>query len=100
MSITREDVLRVAQLAELAVSDEELPGLVDQMERIVGFVEQLSSVHDDTAAGTFVAGPSATPLREDVVQPAKLAHPIPDMAPEFIDGFFAVPLRGTLADNP
>jgi aspartyl-tRNA(Asn)/glutamyl-tRNA(Gln) amidotransferase subunit C len=100
MSITREDVARVARLAELAVADDELPALVDQMERIVGFVEQLGHVHDDAGAGSFVAGPGAAPLRDDQVRPAVLAHPIADMAPEFVDGFFAVPLRGGLEDTP
>ncbi len=89
MSITREDVARVARLAELAVADDELPALVD-----------LGHVHDDAGAGSFVAGPSAAPLRDDHVRPAVLAHPVVDMAPEFVDGFFAVPLRGGLEDTP
>ena len=51
-------------------------------------------------AGSFVAGPGAAPLRDDQVRPAVLAHPVADMAPEFVDGFFAVPLRGGLEDTP
>lgn len=100
MSIGREDVARVARLAELAVSDEELPALVQQMERIVGFVEQLGEVHDDEAASPFVAGPDATPLREDIVRPAELAYPVAEMAPEFAHGFFVVPLRSSMEENP
>lgn len=100
MSIGRDDVARVAQLAELAVSDDELAALVRQMERIVGFVEQLGEVHDDEIAEPFVAGPASAPLREDVVRPAALAHSVAEMAPEFEHGFFVVPLRSSLEENP
>ncbi|HEU4762864.1 MAG TPA: Asp-tRNA(Asn)/Glu-tRNA(Gln) amidotransferase subunit GatC [Gemmatimonadales bacterium] len=100
MSIGREDVARVARLAELAVSEEELPALVQQMERIVSFVEQLGEVHDDDSVAPFVAGPESTPLRDDVVRPAVLAHSVAEMAPEFKHGFFAVPLRSSMEENP
>jgi aspartyl-tRNA(Asn)/glutamyl-tRNA(Gln) amidotransferase subunit C len=100
MSISRDDVARVARLAELAVSEDELPALVQQMERIVGFVEQLGEVHDDDKAAPFVAGPASTPLREDTVRPAALAHPVEEIAPEFAYGFFVVPLRSSMEENP
>jgi aspartyl-tRNA(Asn)/glutamyl-tRNA(Gln) amidotransferase subunit C len=100
MSIGRDDVARVARLAELAVAEEELPALVQQMERIVSFVEQLGEVHDDESAAPFVAGPASTPLRDDVVRPAALAHPVAEMAPEFVHGFFVVPLRSSMEENP
>ena len=99
MSLSRDDVTRVARLAELAVADDELPVLAAQMERIVGFVEQLAQVQDDAGALPFVAGPAHTPLREDVARPAALAHPLSGMAPAFEHGFFTVPLRGTLEDE-
>jgi len=90
----------VARLAELAVDDNELPALVNQLERIVGFVEQLSAVTDDAGVPVFVAGPAATPLRDDQVRPARLAHPVAAFAPEFVDGFFVVPLRGAAEESP
>ena len=99
MSLSRDDVTRVARLAELAVAEEELPVLVAQMERIVRFMEQLAQVQDDAGVQPFVAGPVSAPLREDVVRPAALAHPLADMAPAFEHGFFTVPLRGTLEDD-
>lgn len=100
VSISRDDVARVARLAELAVDDDELPALVDQLERIVGLVEQLSAVNDDIGVPEFVAGPAAAPLRDDQVRPAHLAHPLAEFAPEFVDGFFVVPLRGAAGESP
>lgn len=99
MSLSRDDVARVARLAELAVSDDELSALAVKMERIVGFVEQLAQVQDDAGAQPFVAGPPSAPLREDAVRPAALTHPLATMAPAFEHGFFTVPLRGTLEDE-
>ena len=44
MSIGREEVLHVARLAELEVAESDLPRLVEQLGRIVAFVDQLNEV--------------------------------------------------------
>lgn len=99
MSIRRDQVLHAAKLAEIAVDEAELEQLVAQMARIVSYVEQLDEVHDDAGARPYVGGPPEVRLREDVVRPAALAHPIDAMAPEFASGFFLVPRRGTMEDD-
>jgi aspartyl-tRNA(Asn)/glutamyl-tRNA(Gln) amidotransferase subunit C len=96
MSIGREAVLHVARLAELDLVEADLPRLVEQMGRIVGFVEQLNEVPAGEQAPPFLAGPSQTPLREDVVDPVPLVRPPSATAPEFIQGFFAVPRLGAM----
>ncbi|HEU5171029.1 MAG TPA: Asp-tRNA(Asn)/Glu-tRNA(Gln) amidotransferase subunit GatC [Gemmatimonadales bacterium] len=97
MSIGREQVLHVAALAEVGVDEPDLPKLVDQLNRIVGYVEQLEQVHD-APAEPFLAGPAATPLRDDVVGPVPLARPPAAIAPEFRDGFFLVPRHGAMEE--
>jgi aspartyl/glutamyl-tRNA(Asn/Gln) amidotransferase C subunit len=89
----------VARLAELAVSESELPKLVDQLSRIVDFVAELNEVPGDEAAPPFQAGPPATPLREDVVAPVPLARSPQQIAPAFVDGFFVVPRLGAMEDE-
>ncbi|MFN8651032.1 MAG: aspartyl/glutamyl-tRNA amidotransferase subunit C [Gemmatimonadales bacterium] len=96
MSIRREDVLHVARLAELDVAEADLPKLVDQMGRIVGFVEQLNEVPAGEQAPPFLAGPAKTPLRPDVVDSVKLVRPPSAIAPEFSQGLFAVPRLGAM----
>ena len=59
MSIGRDEVLHVARLAELAVKDEDLNRLVDQLNRIVDYVAQLDRVPADGAADPFLPGPAA-----------------------------------------
>ena len=95
MSIGRDQVLHVARLAEIGVDDADLGTLVDQLNRIVGYVEQLDQVAD-APADPFLAGPAAAPLRDDVVRPVPLARSPAELAPEFRDGFFLVPRHGAM----
>jgi aspartyl-tRNA(Asn)/glutamyl-tRNA(Gln) amidotransferase subunit C len=97
MSIGREQVLHVAKLAEIGVDEADLPKLVEQLDRIVGYVEQLNQV-PEAPAEPFLAGPTAAPLRDDVVRPVPLERPPVDFAPEFRDGFFLVPRHGAMED--
>jgi len=98
MSIGRSEVLHVARLAKLAVREEELDRLVDQLNRIVDYVAQLDAVPTDRMTAPFLPGPQALDLREDVPGPVPLARPPAEIAPEFADGFFLVPRHGAMED--
>ena len=98
MSIGREDVLHVARLAELAVRDEDLDRLVEQLNRIVDYVAQLEQVPVEGAADAFLPGPQQVELREDAPGSVPLARPPAEWAPEFADGFFLVPRHGAMED--
>jgi aspartyl/glutamyl-tRNA(Asn/Gln) amidotransferase C subunit len=99
VSVSREEVERIAELAALGLDPAELPGLTAQMDRIVGFVARLAQAvpldTPDEGAGT----PAVTPLREDVVLPADLARTPAQLAPEFVDGFFVVPRLGAMEES-
>ena len=98
MSIGRDDVIHVAKLAELAVRDEDLTRLVDQLNRIVDYVAQLDQAPADGASDLFLPGPAQVALREDVPGSVPLARPPAELAPEFADGFFLVPRHGAMED--
>ena len=91
MSVSREDVLRIARLAELDVDEETLPELAEQMSRILDYVAQLSAVPANGALRVFVPGPDAIRFRPDEVNPPPLAFGPSDFAPAFKEGFFVVP---------
>lgn len=91
MKIGREEVLHVARLAELAVAEEDLPRLVDQLNGIVEYVAQLDALPTEGDIAPFVPGPEALVWRNDEVAPQPLALPPGSLAPEFRDGFFVVP---------
>ncbi len=99
MSIGLDEVLHVARLAELAVREDELRRLVEQMNRIVDYVATLDEVKADPLGEPFLAGPASAPLRADVEAPVALARSPAEMAPEFADGFFLVPRHGAMEDQ-
>ncbi|NOT09064.1 MAG: Asp-tRNA(Asn)/Glu-tRNA(Gln) amidotransferase subunit GatC [Gemmatimonadales bacterium] len=99
MSVTAAEVERVAKLAELAVDPKDLPALTAQMNAIVDFVAQLTELGDLGGATPYIAGPERTPLREDVVRPARMARRPAEIAPDFEEGFFVVPKLGAMESS-
>ncbi len=99
MSIGLDEVLHVAKLAELAVREDELRRLVEQMNRIVDYVATLDEVPADRIAEPFLAGPRSVALREDIEGAVPLARPTAAMAPEFAGGFFLVPRHGAMEES-
>jgi len=93
MSVSRKDVAKIGDLAELAVDDASVAELERQLTRILDYVAQLSEVHDDTG----VAGDErAARLRRDEPGPDPLARPPQSFAPSFQGGLFTVPRLGEL----
>jgi aspartyl-tRNA(Asn)/glutamyl-tRNA(Gln) amidotransferase subunit C len=91
MSVSKDEVLKIAQLAELHVDDAALPVLAQQMSRILDYVAQIATVTGSESAPPFIPGPASAPFRADEVRPAPLAFGPKDFAPAFLDGFFLVP---------
>jgi aspartyl-tRNA(Asn)/glutamyl-tRNA(Gln) amidotransferase subunit C len=94
MSVSREEVLKIAQLAELEVDEETLPALAEQMSRILDYVAQISGVAASEAVKPFIPGPDALRFRADEVKPIPLAFGPATLAPAFKEGFFLVPKLG------
>jgi len=94
MSVSREEVLRIAQLAELDVEEEVLPTLAEQMSRILDYAAQLSAVPANGTVRVFVPGPDAIRFRTDEVTPSGLVFGPEEFAPDFKEGFFVVPKLG------
>lgn len=94
MSVSREEVLKIARLAELHLDEEALPALVEQMSRILDYVAQIAGVAATESAKPFVPGPAAVRFRADTVDPAPLAFGPDRVATAFRDGFFLVPRLG------
>ncbi len=99
MRITREDVLHIARLAELAVDDAEVETLTAQLDGIVGYVAQLDALPAEPGAAGFHPGPPELAWRADEVRPQPLAIPPSMLAPEFRGGFFVVPRLPAMEDT-
>jgi aspartyl-tRNA(Asn)/glutamyl-tRNA(Gln) amidotransferase subunit C len=98
MSVSRDEVLKIAQLAELEVDEDALPALSEQMSRILEYVAQLSTSASETVK-PFIPGPDALRFRPDEVKPSPLAFGPDKLAPAFKDGFFLVPKLGQFDDG-
>jgi len=94
MSVTHEEVLKIAQLAELDVDEEALPLLAEQMSRILEYVAQINALPASEGMKPFVPGPDALRFRADEVKPWPLAFGPDKLAPAFKDGFLVVPKLG------
>jgi aspartyl-tRNA(Asn)/glutamyl-tRNA(Gln) amidotransferase subunit C len=91
MSVDAETVVRVAKLARLKLSPEEVPLLQGEINGILGWIEQLQEV-DVTGVEpmTSVASMSLR-WREDTVTDGDKQADVLKNAPESNMGFFAVP---------
>jgi aspartyl-tRNA(Asn)/glutamyl-tRNA(Gln) amidotransferase subunit C len=102
MKISREDVLRVAELAHLELSPEEIDTYRGQLDEILTYVEKLRELdvtHVEPMAQVLHRGRgsetgatnSQAELREDVLQPCDVSDAVLSQAPEAAKPFFRVP---------
>jgi len=96
MKISREDVLRVAQLAHLELSPEEVEmyrGQLDAILTYVGKLEELDVAQVEPMAQVLlpVAGEGHPELREDLRRPCDVGGAVLAGAPEAAARFFRVP---------
>ena len=98
MKISREDVLRVAELAHLGLSPEEVETYRNQLDRILSYIDKLNELDitnvEPMAQATYTstAETSSHPeLREDVLRPCNVADPVLAAAPDAAKPFFRVP---------
>ena len=98
MAVTREDVLHIASLARLALDEQSLPRLVNELNGILAHMEALRKVDTTGVAGAEGVGDAGMPLRVDGGPPYPLAHTREEFAPQIRDGFFLVPRLSTHED--
>jgi aspartyl-tRNA(Asn)/glutamyl-tRNA(Gln) amidotransferase subunit C len=91
MSITPDDVLRVAELAELEVAPGEVARLAAELDQIVAYVGRLQALGGTESAPPLDPGPPAIILQPDVVGSVPLVRPPAEFAPDWREGFFVVP---------
>jgi aspartyl-tRNA(Asn)/glutamyl-tRNA(Gln) amidotransferase subunit C len=91
MSADADTVRRIAQLARIAVAEDEIEHLREELNAILAFVEQLSEVNVDGVEPMTSVMPMQMKKRADVVTDGGIADEILKNAPAMEDHFFAVP---------
>lgn len=91
MKISKEEVLHVAMLARLKLSEEEADMLVHDMESIIGFASKLNELDTEGVVPTAHAIPMNNAFREDVVKPSYDREVMLKNAPESDEIGYTVP---------
>ena len=91
MSADADTVSRIAQLARIAVTEDEIKHLREELNAILAFVEQLSEVNVDGVEPMTSVMPMQMKKRADVVTDGGIADEILKNAPAVEEHFFAVP---------
>ena len=91
MSVDAATVRRIANLARIAVAEDEIEHLQGELNSILAFVEQLSEVDVGGVEPMTSVTPMAMKKREDKVTDGGIPDDIVKNAPATQDHFFLVP---------
>jgi aspartyl-tRNA(Asn)/glutamyl-tRNA(Gln) amidotransferase subunit C len=91
MSVTKDDVRKVARLSRIAVVEERIEPLANEMSAIMGWIEQLNEVDVEGIEPMTSVVETMLPLRDDVITDGNIQDQVLANAPKSEDGFFVVP---------
>ncbi len=81
-TISTSDIQHLASLSSLALADDEVDGLRQDLENIIGYIEQLGELDTSGVEPTYQVTGLENVWREDEVQPGIPAEKLLEMAPE------------------
>jgi aspartyl-tRNA(Asn)/glutamyl-tRNA(Gln) amidotransferase subunit C len=91
MSVDAATVRRIAHLARIAVTEQDVPHLQGELNAILAFVEQLDEVDVAGVEPMTSVTPMVMKKREDRVTDGEMAERIVANAPASEDNYFLVP---------
>jgi aspartyl-tRNA(Asn)/glutamyl-tRNA(Gln) amidotransferase subunit C len=99
MTVSADEVRRIASLARLRFDEARLASLAGELNSILGHIEVLQSADTSGVVNDDASGRGSMPLRVDGGEPLPLARPREEFAPSMRDGFFLVPRLATHEDG-
>ncbi len=87
MSITREEIKKLAKLSQIDVADDEIECLREHVQNVLAYAERVGQIARDVPEEQVR---QRNVLRDDVAQPTS-AQPLMQQAPEKAENFFVVP---------
>jgi len=91
MALTRSQVENIANLARLEITEEEIPVYVDNLSRIIDFVDQLENARTDHVEPMAHPLNMSQPLRADEVTERNLRDRVQANAAQTEAGLYLVP---------
>jgi aspartyl-tRNA(Asn)/glutamyl-tRNA(Gln) amidotransferase subunit C len=92
--LDRDQVLHVASLARLELSDDEVERMASELSHVLDHIEKIRELDLDGVPPTSHVVDAAGPLRPDEPEPCLDRDAVLAAAPEPIDGGFGVPSPG------
>ena len=96
MSVSPEEVARIATLARLQLGPDEVREMSQQLSSILGHMDALSKVEVVGAPAVASVTETPAPVRRDAIAPDALARDAAEGAPDWREGFFVVPRLAAL----
>ena len=91
MSITPEDVRKIAHLARLGVEEDQLADYAGELSRALELVDQLNQTDTSVVEPMANPGQCQARLRDDIVTEERDRQKLQAVAPQVENGFFLVP---------
>ena len=98
MSITSDDVLRMAERARLRLSASEAVALTADLAMILEYVDSLASAPESESPAPDLGPPQAPERGKGQLSIDPLRNPPSQFAEHFRDGFFVIPSPPSLGD--
>ena len=91
MSLDKNDVEKIAHLARLAISENDIPGYADNLSNILKLVEQMAEVDTDNVSPMAHPLDAHQRLREDIVTEENQREHFQKVASDIENGLYLVP---------
>ncbi|MCR9194590.1 MAG: Asp-tRNA(Asn)/Glu-tRNA(Gln) amidotransferase subunit GatC, partial [Hyphomonas sp.] len=91
MSVTKDDVRKIARLSRIAVPEDKMDELAQDLSGIMGWIEQLNEVDIEGVEPMTSVVAAKLPMRDDVVTDGNIQDQVLANAPKSEEGFFVVP---------
>ena len=82
---------KLGKLSRLDIDDKNSKKLIDDLNQIIGFIDQLNEVNTDNVKPLSSVTGHDLPLRDDIVNEGGINNDILNNAPEEKSGYFVVP---------
>jgi len=91
MSLTADDVNKIAYLARLGINSEDVAAYADDLSQLLGLVEQMQQVNTDEVIPMAHPMDKTQRLREDIVSETNQREAFQEQAPQIEAGLYLVP---------
>ncbi len=91
MSIDKDTVAKVSNLARIKINKDQLNTISNELESVIEWIDTLSEVNTDGIEPVANVSGQKLPLREDIVTDGGYSEKILRNAPEKESSFFVVP---------